>query len=380
MKSGLVVEKSNTPGMGSLYIVYNGSAMKEASGHRGLSHLWEHLKCHSYEDLNEKLLASGITTNAYTSDNNVVFYWKGLDDQIELYQNRLLNLVSYVPTMKQFLNEKKIVLQEYDDAASRQNFIFANITRKYFDYYGPIGCRKDVEEITYESFLEFAKNNFANPVQIIRIGNSTTIEDDTKDITYFDNSLTIGLTAIEIPTDVNVENPSTFGSSLLADWIKISKADISYNMLTLIVDALSSGLSSPLYKEIREANGLVYHCGMYLDSSDLYDNVIYFTAGCAHDNIQKVRDIVTEIMTNIHTYVSKERFESIVEMSKNSLRISEIENYKTVNKYFDDDYSSFSIQFLKEVEYEQFKKYTELFSKLYLKNVKFGYSDSEINI
>jgi len=119
MKSGLVVEKSNTPGMGSLYIVYNGSAMKETSGHRGLSHLWEHLKCHSYEDLNEKLLASGITTNAYTSDNNVVFYWKGLDDQIELYQNRLLNLVSYIPTIKQFLNEKKIVLQEYDDAASR---------------------------------------------------------------------------------------------------------------------------------------------------------------------------------------------------------------------------------------------------------------------
>jgi len=228
--------------------------------------------------------------------------------------------------------------------------------------------------------LEFAKNNFANPVQIIRIGDSATIENDTKDITYFDNSLTSGLTAIETPTDVNVENPSTFGSSLLADWIKIPKSDISYNMLTLIVDALSSGLSSPLYKEIREANGLVYHCGMYLDSSDLYDNVIYFTAGCAHDNIQKVRDIVTEIMTNVHTYVSKERFESIVEMSKNSLRISEIENYKTVNKYFDDDYSSFSIQFLKEVEYEQFKKYTELFSKLYLKNVKFGYSDSEINI
>jgi predicted Zn-dependent peptidase len=184
MKTGLIKVESNCKGLGSLHIVYQGSALNEQEGYRGVSHLAEHLICKSYEHLNDKLQSAGIVSNAYTSDDHISFFWNGLNRKIEEFQAELLNLTKYIPKKDDFEKEKLIVLQEYDDYVSGQDFVFSNIQRKYLNYFGPIGIRKDIEEIDYDSFIAFLVDQFMRPTSIIRIGESSTIDELTSNIQY----------------------------------------------------------------------------------------------------------------------------------------------------------------------------------------------------
>lgn len=379
MKVGLIREKANTPGMGSLYIVYDGSSNVETSGNRGLSHLWEHLKCHSYDHLQEALMAAGVVSNAYTSDRNVVYHWTGLDDKIEQYQEELLKLITYVPTAEQFENEKKIVMQEYEDCVANQSFIFSNISRKYFNDFGPIGYRDDIVNITYEKFMEFSNTNFPNPMQIIRVGDSK-IDELVSEQTYFKNDTITQLKELLIPDDTFVESPSKFSSVTMADWIYIPKFIIPNNALAIITASFARDLSSPLYQEIREKRGLVYRCGLYLEQVDRDNTTVFFSAGCQKESIEEIRKVFRDIVFNWKEYVTKERFDSVVELLRNKTRMSDIANHNSVSKHFHSEDENITFEYLNTIDYSGFESYFESFRYAVINRIHFGHSEQELYI
>lgn len=364
MKIGLVREQSNTPGMGSLFINYDGAANIETPGFRGLSHLWEHCACHSYDSLQERLMAAGIVANAMTSDRNVVFYWMGLDEKIEEFQKELLDLIYYIPTKEEFDNEKKIVMQEYEDYVSKQPFVFSNIERKYFNYFGPIGYRDDIKNITYTDFLCFVNKNFSIPTSIVRIGESESIDDLTKDIEYRTAEDKIPLVELSTPVTEFVENPSSFPSStLIADWATFFHDELSVRDIKMVNALFSNGLSSPFYQEIREKRGLVYHCGTYIELVDDASYIWFFYAGCTESSMNEVRTTMLDIVTNYREYITTERFESVVELYRNNAKMTKIGNHDHdyLNRFFVNETEVIDEEYLNGLKYDEFLKNIEFF-------------------
>ena len=110
----MIVNVKSSTGLSGFYIIFEGSTMNEKNGHKGLSHLLEHLVCKSFEHLQNVFQQKNIKWNAYTSSTEVVFFMRGLDRHINFHKKEFLDLIlSYEPTQEQLDNEKKIVLEEY---------------------------------------------------------------------------------------------------------------------------------------------------------------------------------------------------------------------------------------------------------------------------
>ena len=149
--------KSKTE-MSGFFIVYYGSTLNEKPGIYGITHLLEHLVCKGIDHIMEDLERDGIAWNAYTSDKEIVFYMTGLDEYVNKWKIPFYeNILNFKITQKQFLNEKDIVLAEYEKSFNSQDESHSlNLYRKLFDNYGPIGLKQDLENIT----LEDCKNYF----------------------------------------------------------------------------------------------------------------------------------------------------------------------------------------------------------------------------
>ena len=71
----MIVNLRSQTDLAGFYIIYEGSTNLEKKGNYGISHLMEHLCCKSFEHLREDFERQGIDWNAYTSDNEIVFYF-----------------------------------------------------------------------------------------------------------------------------------------------------------------------------------------------------------------------------------------------------------------------------------------------------------------
>lgn len=381
MKIGLIQEKSNTPGMGSLYINYDGAANVEEVGYRGLSHLAEHLLCHHYDHLNERLQGAGLVSNAMTTDTNVVFYWSGLDEKIEEFQSELIGLINYIPTEDQFNNEKKIVMQEYEDYVSGQNFLFGNIGRAYFNYFGPIGYREDITSITYEKMLEFIKTRFSKPTQIVRIGKSKTIKSLCKKIKY-SKPVTAKSFELIAKNDTFVESPSSFpASTMLGDWILLDRNKVSNRDALVVSKMFSAGLSSPMYQEIREKRGLVYYCGTTIDKIDSDRMTFIFYAGCTDATKGVVREQAKNVVDNYSEFLTKERYETIIDGIRNKTKMTNISNfgYGYLSKFFHSEDDYFTEEYLNSLTYEKILSVVEEI-KVAFQNINYASNGETLDI
>ena len=167
----MVVNLKSQTDLSGFYIIYYGSTLLEERGNYGISHLMEHLMCKNFEHLREDFEKEGIDWNAYTSSNEIVFYFTGLDRYLSKRRNELVDLMSdFNISKQQFENERKIVLEEYSDYFSDQTEShMLNLTRKLFNVYDPIGLREDLESLKFMDCLNFFEKQFAQPSKIINV-------------------------------------------------------------------------------------------------------------------------------------------------------------------------------------------------------------------
>lgn len=352
---GNINKKSSVKGMGSFTIFFEGSSNLEQPGQRGLHHLAEHLVCHAWDDLQDKISSYGLSYNAMTYNDKVIFYWHGLDRKIEelINEGKALDILGYVPSKEQFDNEKKIVLQEYDDGFNEQRVLFENINRAYYGQYSPIGLRSDIESITYEDMLHFMQERFSNPTSIIRVGKKMNSK-----IKFSDRVCVPETSFSKIPELSNVEYHGTFDTTLLGDFINIESNTIPEQYIQTINQMWTYGLNSPLYQEIREKRGLVYGLGLY-NSCHNNNNANFFYASTS--NPKEVRDVFMDTIANTDKYITEERFEIIRERAICKTETTECLNYNNLHEYYSDvDVSS---TFLKNMKFEDVKKYAQVMTK-----------------
>jgi predicted Zn-dependent peptidase len=345
----MIINVKSQTGSSGFYIVFDGSTMNEKPGWYGISHLLEHLQCKSFEHLQNVYQQKNIKWNAYTSNDHVCFFMKGLDRHINEYKKEFLDLIlSYEPTQEQLDNEKKIVLEEYKMSFNSQiSSHYYNLQRKMFNYYNAIGLRSDIEKFTLQDCKEYLDLFYKQPTKVINISMYNDFESDVifrdkiiakpleiKNYTNLhiitsddETNVPEGLIPLEIINDYKNKVSIINSSKVLTE---------DFANASFLCEMLGSGLNSPLYKEVREKLGLVYSISCYNDKLNNVSSMISISTDTSNKNIDIVQNQIKSVLENKEQFLTQERFDIVKDNYITRLEEAEILNYSNVGKYLDE--------------------------------------------
>lgn len=334
----------NNIDLSTFLIVFDGSTMNEKPGWYGLSHLMEHLICKSFEHLQDKFQRYGINWNAYTDNNEIVFYMTGLDEWINKYKYEFLNcILSYKPTKQELENEKKIVLEEYKDAFNEQIYNhWLNLDRKMYGYYGPIGLRSDIENFTISDCIQFLELTYKKPTKIINVSKNNNFNENIElksainyepfkivnnDYFYIKNHNDI-IPNNKVPLELinNFKNKES-----IINVSNIITEDFPYIEFTCSM--LGKGLNSPLYQEIREINGLAYYITCSNVKLNNNSSTISIYTETSSKNVKKVQEKISYILNNKEKYLNQKRFDIIKDNFLVKIKKDDILVHDKLTKY-----------------------------------------------
>lgn len=368
IKNGFKNYKSNVKGMGSFIIIFYNSGNIETEGYYGISHLIEHCMCNQLKDYELDFEKYGIGYNASTSLTYVNFYITGLDEGIIKFRKLFYDLVvNYEIPKDVFERERNIVIQEFNDALGKPRTVFfENVFRKYFNSRTALGEMNDLSNLTYEKFIEYKNKYFSKPTFICNTSASKIKrnEFETQKITLNINDLT----GLEFDKSIGIPLHKPFTSDTSRNICYVTK--FTYNEETLeeylyysmISKYLCYGLSSPLYKDLREKTGHIYSVSAYVDS--LLENgnayfLIFVTTEPKYED--EIKEKLLECLNNHLNHIDKKIFDNIIIGHRNSLKRADLLSFSKANTF-----SSKCIDICRTFEFDfvKFKKY----SKKLLKN------------
>ena len=300
----------NSLGLASIYVVFDGSSFNEK--HKGSSHLMEHIVCKNYDPMLSELTANNIEANAGTADNEVKFYFRGLQESLDKFAETLIEkiMAGMLCTKEQFENEKKTVIEEYKDVFNNQSKgHYYNLRRQLLNDFGPIGTFSDIEKFDYELCQEVIKERFMIPSRIVLVGESEAFSKiETKFADYkfadpIDFSRELKVDNYHVPVEVVNKDQKT---SVLG----MSKRVISKEKLLevlFLIEMLNDGLEAPLFKAIREDRGLSYFSWLFTIDIGL-SSVVMFGACTANENANELVSVYKDFFDKVEEKVTKERF------------------------------------------------------------------------
>lgn len=323
----MVINIKSSSELSGFYVVFEGATNIEYDGIYGLSHLMEHLICKNFEHLRPKFEKYGIEWNAYTTNNEIVFFFTGLEKYLSNWRKDLVDLITNFDVSKsQFQNEKKIILQEYSMNFSDQSEChFLNLNRKLFKNYQSIGKRTDLENLKFIDCINFFEKQFQSPSKIINVSKDGRFDID------FESNLPITTNKLKFGPYTNVELEPTRKTGEKVSIIFMSKfIEDDFNYISFINSMLSMGLSSPLYSVLREKQGLVY--GVHAKNLRIGENgTIVIGTQTTNENKDKVIDSIKMILEKPEKYLTPKRFEIIKNAYKIKYIKDKIDRYKNVN-------------------------------------------------
>jgi len=353
----MIVNLKSQTDLSGFYVVYEGSTNLEKKGWYGISHLMEHLMCKNFDHLQEDFDRDGIDWNAYTSNNEIVFYLTGLDEKVNKWKGEFMDLLGeFNVTKEQFENERNIVLEEYMDCFNDQSQShMLNLSRKLFGDYDPIGLKQDLESMKFMDCLNFFELQYAKPTKIINVSKNKKYKNNSLDFAERKIVKNIAFGDHKVPLELNNDFKDKTSIAILSPVIEEDFAYVHY-----INAMLSLGLMSPLYQDIREKKGLVYYVHCYQSRMN-EQGINTIATQTSNKNFNAVVDSVKEVITKPEKYLTKDRFNLVKDYYKVRMEKDEILRYKNVNQYINPKgWSVYDI--LDEVN---MKKVKEVYEKYY---------------
>lgn len=341
-----ILNLQNPTELSGFYIVYRGSTLNEKDGIYGISHLMEHLMAKNFDHLMDEFDQHGISWNAYTSRDNVVFHFTGLEEKLNMYRDTLLNLLKkFKVTEAEFENERNIVIEEYKDSFNDQiSYHYHNLQRKLFNDYNPIGKLQDLQKLTYQDCLDYFEKQFKYPSYVINVSKDKIYKkeiqfagDEDKyytPIKYLKNDDFI----YQPSNQFNDKSSIIYTSDVIRD---------DFGMFKFLSNMLGHGLNSPLYKELREKRGLVYFVISMLDKMTDNSGVVVFASLTSNDNVNEYMTTMDEILKSPDKYLTQKRFNIIKDFYYSLYKKKAINRYNNVDSYLEP--SKWSVEFILDV-------------------------------
>ena len=364
----MIINLNSQTNLSGFYVVYEGATNLEKKGWYGISHLMEHLMCKNFDHLQEDFDKDGIDWNAYTSNNEIVFYLTGLDEKVNKWKGKFMDLLGeFNVTKQQFESERNVVLEEYMDSFNDQNQShMLNLSRKLFNDFDPIGLKEDLISLKYMDCLNFFELQYAKPTKIINVSKNKKYKNNIID--FQERQIVKPLTYgnFDAPLEINNEFKDKTSIIMLSPVIE---EDFAY--IHFINSMLSLGLQSPLYQEVRVKRGLVYYVHCYQSRMN-QSGITTISTQTSNKNYNAVLDAIKLVLNKPSKYLSKDRFNIIKDFYTVRKEKDEILRYKNVNQWINPKgWSVYDI--LDEVKHkkilEVYEKYYN-FDNLYISNDK----------
>lgn len=373
----------NIKGVSHYRIIFNGSANIEPKGYKGISHLIEHCMCEKIKDYESLFKEQAISWNACTSETKVWFFISGISKYvrniIKDYTNSILN---YEITKDVFERERNIVITEYYQSYSNQTEAFLlNYNRKHYNFCDPIGYIKDLENLTYEQFMDYKNKVFSNPSDIIYMHHKNEKdlqETELDNITYnnykvFENDMIYGNY-----NDYPLETYSEFHNQRIV--VLTVDLDLDKKLHNLVYGKLfktciAGGLTSPLYQELREKLQCVYSILGYVSKLDNKKMSFTIYINTTENEKLLVKQKFQEVITNIKSYINKKMFKNNLMLFKNAFKLESLTSWGNVKE--EDDIKCKDFILSKNINYNDFISFIDKFLKA---DLKYIIDDEYINL
>jgi len=324
--------------MSGFYVIYHGSAGGEVDGQRGLTHLIEHLGCTTVKKLESDMDDNAISWNAMTADDSMVFYMTGIAERVSKMVQPFLNKVLHPTfTEKEFERERKVVLQEYQDSFNAQTGChYYNLMRAKYGYCTPIGYREDLEKTTYKDCLNLVQQ-VRRPSEIIAVGLPSL---KGLDKIRFADPFTFPPLSINHNKKLKFES---FKSNDNASLIMLSNPLPRTELPTasFLARVLGQGFRSPLYKELRDARGLVYYVSTYpteVRKSGLFG----LNTETSKKKAKEAAKVIQDVLHNPKKYITSSRVESVRQHLRAKKKINDLFLYERLGSLMNPETSVYS--------------------------------------
>lgn len=345
------IYKTQTGKFTSLSIMFKAGTLYEPDDKKGLSHLMEHLICKTVQEYDERFINDCIEFNAETSIDYVEFYFRGLSSKLTpaFKQELVKKLLGGLDITEKILaTEKDIVKQEILD--SYEDPFEGNILNCYYKYYNlvdPGGFIETVESVTLDDVKKTYNTVFTKPLRIVEVGKEKS---DFSWVNYEEN--------LPEPVEIRFKKskreilPVNNGdkSNVFVLPKKIAKKS-HYKYLAIGLNMLLDGFNSPFMQEIREKRGLSYYIhGEILQVVD--KSLIWFYASTDKKNTALLKDVFKDLCINVRQYLTKERFDMVMDHIVTCREIKKIFLWKNTAKYTEYEHAHLPTN-LSKIDYER---------------------------
>jgi len=365
-KNGLVLlyEKNKYNNLDSFQVNVGTGSLLEGEGEYGINHLIEHLifkstKKRTTQQISTELEITGANINAWTSYSNVRFYFdvlpKHLEKCAEIYADMLFNKDI---KLSEFKMERDVVCQEiamYEDHPAVINE--ENWWNKFYNWKPVAGTIESVKTITLGKANRYIEKYYNPQNMVISVCSRLSFLTIKKIVAKYYGCIENREEAITTKEAWNFMSYQGRRSFIKSDVFKkevykkkkkTSQVQIAYGYdmkdfnieeIEFLNNILSDGLSSILYREIREKYGLCY--GFHIDTDPYYNKqvmedqclVSMIKASTESQNVDKFCKIFEGVMSDIKS--GELILDSDIERVKNIYESKEIkaEDVASYNHY-----------------------------------------------
>ena len=312
----------------------------------GLSHALEHCvfkgtKTRSYEDLNNAVESEGADFNAFTSNEQTVYYIKGLKNHLEMAIDILADQMqnSAFP-IEEITKEMGVIVQEIkrsqDNPGNMVHDGFMRAAFKGTTLANPIlGSEEQVMSYTPDDMMAYYKKHYHPSNMILSVAGNVDHKKVVKLANKFfkkeDKKFTFKKTptAKWVPSETLTHTDTKKQVNVMIGWQTSGRKATRKQIFSLSLAnfILGSGMSSMLMEEVREKRGLAYSVGSYAES---YGEVGYLAihGGTDSEKLESFMDAVALVMRSFDGTVNEAQLKKAKNAYKTSLCSSEesIEN------------------------------------------------------
>ncbi len=362
LKNGLriiLIDTKAFPSVTTLLLVKAGSRYEDTENN-GIAHFFEHMafkgskKYPNAQALAEMIEGRGGIFNAFTSDDHTGYYVKAPAVDTDVVIDVIGDMIQH-PLLdpEEIEKEKGVIIQEmnmYEDMPGRTIYeIFENVL--FGDHplgYNIIGTKKSVTGATQKTFKDYI-GEWYHPQNAVLILAGGLTSDSERTLDYYKDAIEKRFApwkSHKTPDFLRVDITQTKP----AERIKYKKSEQAHfclgfrtfdsfderrHALTVLSAVLGMGMTSRLFREVREKRGLCYSVSTFTEH---YDDAGYMaTYAGVEPDLAKVQEAVHVIMREHeqlkHDLVPQDELDRAKELIKGRFILSMEDTFNVAAHY-----------------------------------------------
>lgn len=296
----------------------------------GISHFLEHLcfkgtKKRNVFEIHEAIDSLGAQNNAFTSKEHTSYYakahYKHLDDLLDVISDIYLN--STLPK-EEIEKERGVVIEEinmYEDLPRWKVWdIFAQLVHGDTPAGRTIiGPKENIEKLTRAQILAYKKKHYVAEATTIIVSGRVDVKDVEKKVTaLFKNVPSSKKHQKKVPTTkigpaVGIAKRKVDQAHFMLGFQGFSLHDEDRVVAEVLASILGGGMSSRLFKRMRDELGLCYYVGADNDNFTDYGWFVIY-AGVNKKRLQESVSAIVEMLSDLkHNEVAEKELEKAKE-------------------------------------------------------------------